>query len=57
MVAYKGCICTKEFDEAVKKVGQRDYTEIGKILRDETERGMRDLKYAVSKKKGRSNVK
>ncbi len=57
IVTYKGYICTGEFDEAIKKVGQRDYTEIGKVLRAATERSMRVLKYAVAKKKGRSNVK
>ena len=57
MVTYKGCICTGEFDAAVKRVGKRDYSETGKILQAETERSMRDLKHAVSKKKGRSNVK
>ncbi|MCL4441686.1 MAG: hypothetical protein M1609_14175 [Firmicutes bacterium] len=57
MVTYKGCICTREFDAAVKRVGKRNYTETGQILQAETERSMRDLKHAVLKKKGRSNVK
>ena len=57
MVTYKGCLCSREFDARVKRVGKRDYTETGKILQAKTERSMRDLKNAVSKKKGRSKVK
>ncbi len=57
MVTYKSCICTREFDAAVKRVGQRDYTKIGRILHAETERSIRDLKQAISRKKDRSSAK
>lgn len=57
MVTYRGCICTREFDAAVKRVGEREYVKTGQILQTETERSIRRLNNAILKRKGRSNVK
>lgn len=49
-MTVKSCICTKQFEEAVKRVHEKDYRPIGDALHKETKRSMDELSKILHKK-------
>ena len=51
-MTLKSCICTKEFENGVKRVSKRDYSKIGSTLQQETKRSLDSLRSIIKSKKG-----
>ena len=51
-MTVESCICTKEFENGVKRVNKRDCSVIGNTLQKETKRGSDELRNLVNSNKG-----
>jgi hypothetical protein len=44
-------ICTREFENGVKRVGKRDYSQVNNVLQTETQRSITSLHEILKQKK------